>query len=200
MDNLLDGLNKEQREAVEYIKGPLLVLAGAGSGKTRVLTHRIAYIIKNEDVYPNNILAITFTNKAANEMKTRVRNLIGDISSKIWISTFHAACVRMLRRDIERLGFAKNFVIFDYQDQQTCVKEVLKDLNINEKNFQIREVLEKIGRAKDNLQTPEIYIRNNANDFRLGKIGTIYERYQEKLKNSNALDFDDIIFYTIKLL
>ncbi len=200
MENLLDGLNKEQREAVEYINGPLLVLAGAGSGKTRVLTHRIAYIMQNKNVYPSNILAITFTNKAANEMKSRVHNLIGDIASKVWISTFHAAGVRILRKDAKRLGFTKSFVIFDYQDQQTCVKEVLKELNINEKNFQIREVLEKIGRAKDNLETPEMYMKKYGSDFRLGKIATIYEKYQQKLKNSNALDFDDIIFYTIKLL
>ena len=199
MKNLLEGLNKEQKEAVITTKGPLLVLAGAGSGKTRVLTHRIAYLIENQGVHPSNILAITFTNKAANEMKSRVDSLVGDISRTMWISTFHAACVRMLRRDIEKLSFGKNFVIFDYQDQQSCVKECLKELNINEKNCPPKYVLEQIGRAKDVLESPEIYAKRNENDFKMNKLAQIYTKYQQKLKENNALDFDDIIFYTIKM-
>lgn len=200
MGNLLEGLNKEQREAVETTEGPLLVLAGAGSGKTRVLTHRIAYLIEHKAVYPSNILAITFTNKAANEMKSRVDSLVGDISRNMWISTFHAACVRILRKNIDILGYGKNFVIFDYQDQQSCVKECLKELNINEKNFPPKYVLEEIGRAKDNLESPEIFTKKYGSDFRMGKLAQIYTTYQKKLKENNALDFDDIIFFTIKLL
>ena len=200
MVNLLDGLNNEQKEAVMHTEGPLLVLAGAGSGKTRVLTHRIAYLIQHNNVSPSNILAITFTNKAANEMRTRANNLVGELGTSIWISTFHSACVRILRRDIDKLGFSKNFVIFDYQDQQACVKESLKELNINEKNFQPKSVIEQIGKAKDALETPSMFAKKYQGDYRMSKLAQIYTRYQEKLRANNALDFDDIIFFTIKLL
>lgn len=197
--DLLKGLNKEQQEAVLHTEGLLLILAGAGSGKTRVLTHRIAHLIKDKGVYPSSILAITFTNKAAREMKERTEKLLGDESVDIWISTFHSTCVRILRRDIEKLGYGRSFVIFDSADQQTVIKECLKELNLNEKNFPCREVQAVIGRAKDELIEPEVYTRANASDFRLGKIAKIYELYQKKLKNCNALDFDDIIMLTIKL-
>ena len=196
---LLMGLNKEQQEAVLHTDGPLLILAGAGSGKTRVLTHRIAYLIKEKGVYPSSILAITFTNKAAKEMKERTARLLGDMAEDMWVSTFHSTCVRILRRDIEKIGYSRNFVIFDSSDQQTLVKDCIKELDLNEKNFPFREVLSNIGRAKDELIEPDIYLKMNASDFRLSKIAKIYELYQKKLKNNNALDFDDIILMTIKL-
>lgn len=196
---LLKSLNKEQQEAVLHIDGPLLILAGAGSGKTRVLTHRIAYLIKEKGVYPSSILAITFTNKAAKEMKERTAKLLGDVAENMWVSTFHSTCVKILRRDIEKAGYNRNFVIFDSSDQQILVKDCIKELNLNEKNFPFREVLSNIGRAKDELIEPDIYTKMNANDFRLSKMAKIYELYQKKLRNNNALDFDDIIIMTIKL-
>lgn len=199
VEDLLKGLNKPQQEAVLHTEGPLLILAGAGSGKTRVLTHRIAHLIRDKGVYPSSILAITFTNKAAREMKERTGKLLGDQTVDMWISTFHSCCVRILRRDIEKLGYGRNFVIFDSTDQQTVIKDCIKELNLNEKNFPYREVQAVIGRAKDELIEPELYTRTNASDFRLGKIAKIYELYQKKLKNNNALDFDDIILLTIKL-
>ena len=197
--DLLKGLNKEQQEAVLHTEGPLLILAGAGSGKTRVLTHRIAYLIKEKNVYPSSILAITFTNKAAKEMKERTAKLLGDMAEDMWVSTFHSTCVKILRRDIEKIGYSRSFVIFDTSDQQTLIKDCIKELNLNEKNFPFREVLSHIGRAKDELIEPEIYLKSNASDFRMSKVAKIYELYQKKLKNNNALDFDDIIMMTIKL-
>lgn len=196
---LINGLNKEQQEAVLHTEGPLLILAGAGSGKTRVLTHRIAYLIKEKKVYPSGILAITFTNKAAKEMKERTARLLGDMAEDMWVSTFHSTCVRILRRDIEKIGYSRNFVIFDSTDQQTLVKDCIKELNLNEKNFPYREVLSNIGRAKDELMEPDVYAKMNESDFRLSKMAKIYELYQKKLKSNNALDFDDIILMTIKL-
>ncbi len=198
MDLFLD-LNGPQLEAVKHVDGPLLILAGAGSGKTRVLTHRIAYLVKEKDIKPSNILAITFTNKAAKEMRKRVDELVGDIGSDIWVSTFHSTCVRILRREIEKVGFDKNFVIFDSQDQQTVIKDCLKMLNLNDKNFPPRAMLDIIGRAKDELQDSAAYTKMYANDFRMNKIASIYELYQKKLKENNALDFDDIIMYTVKI-
>jgi DNA helicase-2/ATP-dependent DNA helicase PcrA len=273
-------LNSPQKQAVFHINGPLLVLAGAGSGKTSVLVNRIAYMVRfgnayhsefipegltQEDlqalrelvgnagskegtssdsgkagpssnigkpgvssdsvkagasgdsaktgtlpdriaalvserpVHPASILAITFTNKAAKEMKQRLGSIIGESINDMWVSTFHASCVRILRRDIEKLGFGRSFVIFDTSDQQTMIKDCLKELNLNEKNFPVREVLSKIGQAKDELIEPEVYTNMNGSDFRLSKIAKIYELYQKKLKSNNALDFDDIIMMTIKL-
>ncbi len=271
-------LNPPQRQAVFQTEGPLLVLAGAGSGKTSVLVNRIAYIIKYGDAYhgnyvpdsltsedlacmrgildgqgtasspggaplqaavssqaggsgaggitpdktaikgasdmlpqritdlmkdkpthPASILAITFTNKAAKEMKQRLEGILGESVSDLWVSTFHACCVRILRRDIEKLGYSRSFVIFDTSDQQTLIKDSIKELNLNEKNFPVREVLSKIGRAKDELKEPPEFIREAGSDFRLSKIARIYELYQKKLRNNNALDFDDIIMMTIKL-
>ena len=198
-NNLIKNLNTEQQEAVLHTEGPLLILAGAGSGKTRVVTHRIAHLIKNMGVFPRSILAITFTNKAAKEMKERVESLVGQAANDIWISTFHSACVRILRRDIEKIGFNRSFVIFDTSDQQVVIKDCLKELNLNEKNYPPSNVLSTIGRAKDELIEPETFAKKNEADFRLTKIAEIYKLYQQKLKQSNALDFDDIIMYTIKL-
>src|SRR3712207_4907182 len=149
-------LNKEQYEAATTVEGPLLILAGAGSGKTRVLTYRIAHLVKNLEIYPSQILAITFTNKAANEMKERVKNIIGAEAGSIWISTFHSSCVKILRREIEKLGYNKNFAIYDSYDQKTLMKECIKELNLNEKDFDIRSMLNKISEQKDNLISPEI--------------------------------------------
>ncbi len=196
---LLKGLNKEQKEAALHVDGPLLILAGAGSGKTRVLTHRIAYLIKEKDVHPASILAITFTNKAAKEMKERVERLLGDMARDMWISTFHSTCVKILRRDIDKLGYDRSFVIFDTADQQTVIKSCLKELNLNDKNYPPRSVLEAIGKAKDELMDSTTFSKAYANDFRMSKIASIYELYQKKLKQNNALDFDDIIMLTIRL-
>ncbi|MGE5631757.1 MAG: DNA helicase PcrA [Caulobacteraceae bacterium] len=195
----LDKLNNEQREAVLHTEGPLLILAGAGSGKTRVLTHRIAYIIEEKGVYPSNILAITFTNKAAKEMKERVQGLIG-CTDDMWISTFHSACVRILRKNIEKLNdYKKNFVIFDSKDQESLVKECLKELNLNEKNFPFRTVSSVISGAKDMLLSPEKFFDRNMHDIKTRKYADIYMLYQKKLKKNNALDFDDILYKTIEL-
>ena len=192
---LLENLNEQQREAVLHTEGPLLVLAGAGSGKTRVLTHRIAYLVEEMGVSPWNILAITFTNKAAREMKERLEKLIGSDANDLWVGTFHACCVRILRRDIEKLGFDRNFVIYDADDQQTLIKSCLEQLGINDKNFPPNSVLHEIGRAKDELIDPAQFQKVYASDYRLGKVARIYELYQQKLKSNNALDFDDIILY-----
>ncbi|NLU52253.1 MAG: DNA helicase PcrA [Clostridiaceae bacterium] len=198
--NLLEGLNPEQKAAVLHTEGPLLVLAGAGSGKTRVLTHRIAYLVGEKGVRPWNILAITFTNKAASEMKERIEKLIGPEASNIWVGTFHACCVRILRREIVRLGYDSNFVIYDTDDQQSLIKSCLEQLKINEKNFPPRSVLHEIGRAKDELLGPQEYKRLYNSDYRLSKIAAIYELYQNKLKANNALDFDDIILLTVRIM
>lgn len=199
MNELLSKLNKEQREAVEHINGPLLVLAGAGSGKTRVLTHRIAYMIGKCEVAPWNILAITFTNKAAKEMKDRVEALVGADANDMWVRTFHSACVRILRRDIERLGYDKNFNIIDSDDQKSLVKECLKELNYDEKQFPPRSVMSEISFAKDNLLTPSEYTQEYATDFRKKELSRLYTLYQKKLKTSNDVDFDDLIMLTVKL-
>jgi DNA helicase II / ATP-dependent DNA helicase PcrA len=198
MDSL-KGLNTEQKEAVLHGDGPMLILAGAGSGKTSVLTHRIASMIQERGVHPASILAITFTNKAAKEMKERIDKLVGDISQHIWVSTFHSTCVRMLRRDIDKLGYDRSFVIFDTTDQQTVLKDCLKELNLNDKNFPPKNILHEIGRAKDELIEPQTFTKMYASDYRMGKVAQIYELYQKKLKQNNALDFDDIIMLTIKL-
>lgn len=195
----LNTLNKEQREAVISTEGPLLILAGAGSGKTRVLTYRIAYLIE-QGIYPGNILAITFTNKAAGEMKERVIDLVGDDARKMWISTFHSACVRILRQDIEKIGYDKHFVIYDTDDQQKLMKECLKELNLDEKMFPPKDILSKIGSQKDILVDADTYYRRNANDFKNRRVAELYSLYQKKLKTNNAMDFDDIILNAIRLL
>jgi len=196
---LIEGLNPQQKEAVLHTEGPLLVLAGAGSGKTRVITHRIAYLIQGKGVAPWSILSLTFTNKAAKEMRDRIEALIGARVLDIWCGTFHSCCVRILRREIERLGFSRDFVIYDTDDQETLIKDCLQRLGYNEKNFPPRQVLAYIGRAKDELINPEAYSINAASDFRLRKISNLYELYQKKLKANNALDFDDILLHTLKI-
>ncbi|MFZ5352520.1 MAG: DNA helicase PcrA [Bacillota bacterium] len=196
----LENMNPQQREAVLNTEGPLLILAGAGSGKTRVLTHRIAYLIEEKGVYPSNILAITFTNKAASEMSERVEHLIGSVAD-MWISTFHSSCVKILRRNIERLNiYKKNFVIFDSKDQESLVKECLKELNYNEKNFPVKSVLSSISSAKDQMISADKYYEKYMHDFKQRKMADIYKLYQQKLIKNNALDFDDILFRTVELL
>ncbi|NMA65704.1 MAG: DNA helicase PcrA [Clostridiaceae bacterium] len=198
--DLLKDLNPEQLKAVLHTDGPLLVLAGAGSGKTRVLTHRIAYLIEEIGVRPWNILAITFTNKAAREMKDRLEKLIGPDANDLWVGTFHSCCIRILRREIEKVGYDSNFVIYDTDDQISLIKSCLDQLNINDKNFPPRSVLNEIGRAKDEMIGPKEFNKLYISDFRLSKVAAIYELYQSKLKANNALDFDDIILLTIQIL
>ena len=200
MSELIDGLNNKQKEAVMATQGPCLVIAGAGSGKTKVLTHKIAYLMQEEKVLPWNILAITFTNKAANEMKERIETLVGEAAKDIWIGTFHSICVRILRKFIDRIGFDSSFLIFDASDQKTLVKECLKALNIDDKLFSERGVLAEISNAKNELLEPEAYSRKYAGDYRKSKIAEIYALYQKRLKENNAVDFDDIINNTIKIL
>ena len=200
MQDILKGLNDKQYEAVTKTQGPCLVIAGAGSGKTKVLTHKIAYLIEHEGAKPWDILAITFTNKAANEMKERRTTLIGESAKDIWMGTFHSICVKILRRFIDRIEFDSSFIIFDTSDQKTLVKGCLKDLGIDDKMFTDRSVLSEISNAKNEMLEPDQYqIRANG-DFRKEKIATVYELYQKRLKENNAIDFDDIINYTIKIL
>lgn len=198
IDDLLMGLNKEQREAVKHTDGPLLIMAGAGSGKTRVLTHRIAYLLAEKDVSARNVLAITFTNKAAREMKERVRKLVGPESGQMWVSTFHSMCVRILRRDIDRIGYSSNFTILDGSDQLSVIKQVLKNLNIDPKKFDPRAMLGQISGAKNELITPEEY-SNKVGNFYERQVAQIYEAYQKMLRKNQSLDFDDLIMQTIHL-
>ncbi|GAB6169156.1 DNA helicase PcrA [Clostridium carnis] len=192
-------LNKEQYEGATTIDGQVLILAGAGSGKTRVLTHRMAHMIDDLGILPYKILAITFTNKAAKEMQERVKVLIGERANDMWISTFHSTCVRILRREIEKLGYKKSFTIYDTSDQKTLIKECMKNLNINDKDITEQEIMGKISRAKDNMQSPESFMRENESNFREKKIADVYEMYQKRLKENNALDFDDLICKTVEL-
>ena len=200
MQNLIEGLNDKQKEAVLATEGPCLVIAGAGSGKTKVLTHKIAYLLSEKNVKPWNILSITFTNKAANEMKQRVEKLVGEASQEMWLGTFHSICVRILRRFIDRIGFDTTFLIFDSTDQRTLVKECIKSMRLDDKLFTDRSVLSEISNGKNDMLEPKAYQVKYNGDFRKEKIGEVYELYQKKLKENNALDFDDIINYTIKIL
>ncbi len=200
MQNLIEELNDKQKEAVLATEGPCLVIAGAGSGKTKVLTHKIAYLISEKNVKPYNILAITFTNKAASEMKQRVEKIVGDVAQEMWMGTFHSICVRILRRFIDRIGFDTSFLIFDTSDQKTVVKECLKALNIDDKTFSDRSVLSEISNAKNEMLTPKAYQAKYSGEFRKEKIGQVYELYQKRLRENNAIDFDDIINYTIDIL
>lgn len=193
-------LNKEQYEAAINVNGPLLILAGAGSGKTRVLTYRIAHMVKNLGIFPSQILAITFTNKAAGEMKDRVRTLVGDVADNMWVSTFHSSCVRILRREIDKLGYNKNFTIYDTYDAKTLVKQCMKELNINEKDITDSEIIGKISSSKNNMISAEVFKKENEGDFRKNKIADVYTLYQKRLKANNSLDFDDLIFLTVRLL
>ena len=192
-------LNDKQREAVYTTDGPLLILAGAGSGKTTVLINRIAYLIGAKNVFPSQILAITFTNKAASELKTRLETMLGSEGEMVWASTFHSLCVRILRRDIEKIGYPSSFNIFDRADQLTVVKECLKEMGIDDKTYPPKSVLSTIGRAKDELLTPEDMAKKITGDFRLEKVAQIYALYQKKLHKYGSLDFDDIIMLTVKL-
>lgn len=200
MQDILKGLNDKQYEAVINTEGPCLVIAGAGSGKTKVLTHKIAYLIGEKQVKPWNILAITFTNKAANEMKERIGNLVGDVAADIWMGTFHSICVRILRRFIDRIGFDSSFIIFDTSDQRTLVKACIKSIGLDDKMFTDRSVLSEISNAKNEMLEPDQYTVRANGDFRKEKIALVYEMYQKRLKENNAIDFDDIINYTIKIL
>lgn len=198
MGDLLNGLNKEQQEAVKHTEGPLLIMAGAGSGKTRVLTHRIAFLLDEKEISPRSVLAITFTNKAAREMRGRVRKLVGTGSEQIWVSTFHSMCVRILRRDIDRIGYSRNFTILDSSDQLSVIKQTLKDLNIDPKKFEPRAMLGSISNAKNELITPEEYSKN-VGDFFERQVSQVYDKYQKTLQKNQSLDFDDLIMQTIHL-
>ena len=198
--NLLEGLNDKQYEAVINTEGPCLVIAGAGSGKTKVLTHKIAYLMGEVGVKPWDILAITFTNKAANEMKSRVENLVGDAAKDMWIGTFHSICVRILRKQIDRIGFDTSFIIFDTSDQKTLIKQIIKNKNLDDKLFSDRSVLSEISNAKNDMLEPDAYAVKASGDLRKETIAEIYQIYQTKLKENNAIDFDDIINFTIKIL
>ena len=197
--SIYDTLNAEQREAVFHTEGPLLILAGAGSGKTRVLTHRIAYLIEEKGINPWNILAITFTNKAAGEMRERVDDIVGFGSESIWVSTFHSTCVRILRRHIDRLGYDNNFTIYDSDDQKTLMKDVCKLLQIDTKTYRERTILSAISSAKDEMVTPEEYELNAYGEFSKKKIAEAYKEYERQLKANNALDFDYLLVKTVQL-
>ena len=197
--SVYDTLNEPQKEAVLKTEGPLLILAGAGSGKTRVLTHRTAYLIEEKGINPWNILAITFTNKAAGEMRERISAMVGHGSESIWVSTFHSACVRILRRYIDRIGFDTNFTIYDADDQKSLMKDICKRLQIDTKIYKEKTFLAAISSAKDEMIGVEEFTRNAGVDFALQKQAQVYREYQNALKKNNALDFDDLIFQTVEL-
>ena len=198
--SIYDKLNEPQREAVYHTDGPLLILAGAGSGKTRVLTHRIAYLIGERGVNAWNILAITFTNKAAEEMRQRVDNLVGFGAESVWVSTFHSACVRILRRFIDRLGYENHFTIYDTDDQKTLIKEVCRKVDVDTKVFKERSLLSAISSAKNEMILPDEFELNAGGDFAKMKIAKVYREYEAQMKANNALDFDDLLVKTVQLL
>lgn len=197
--SIYESLNPVQQEAVYHTEGPLLILAGAGSGKTRVLTHRIAYLIDHGNVNPWNILAITFTNKAAGEMRERVDQIVDFGAEDVWVSTFHSTCVRILRRYIDRLGYDRSFTIYDTDDQKTVIKEVCKKLNIDTKIYKERTLMSAISSAKDEMIGPKEYLLNSGGDYARQRIAQVYDEYQKRLKSNNALDFDDLLFKTVEL-
>ncbi len=199
MSELLEKLNPVQREACAYTGGPLLILAGAGSGKTRVLTHRVAYLIEQGLCNPWEILVVTFTNKAAKEMKERVESLVGENVKVEWLGTFHSICVRILKRDIEYLGYSKDFNIIDEQDKQKLIKQILKDLKIDEDKFSASSIASSISKAKDELKTAVDYEREASGDYKEEQIAKVYREYQALLKKNNSVDFDDLIFLTVRL-
>ena len=199
MSDLLTGLNDRQKEAVEYMEGPLLILAGAGSGKTRVLTYKIAYLLEQDIVKPWQILAITFTNKAAKEMKERVEGLVGQVAQDMWLGTFHSVCVRILKREIELLGYTRDFNIFDEIDKEKVLKEVSKKLNIDEKMYPIGLLKSEISKAKEVMKDEKMYQKEAMGDFRKEEIAKVYNLYQDTLRANNSIDFDDIIMLTVKL-
>lgn len=196
----LTTLNPQQRAAVETTEGPLMVMAGAGSGKTRVLTHRIAYLLEEKGVYPSKILAITFTNKAAKEMRLRVEHLVGSVAQGMWIGTFHAICVRLLRRYVHTIGYSSDFVIYDTSDQKTLIKACMKTLNVNDKTHTDRSIISKISDAKNIMQGPEAFKDANSGDFAYDAAIKVYPLYQQRLQENNAMDFDDLILKTIEVL
>ncbi|MBQ1393837.1 MAG: UvrD-helicase domain-containing protein, partial [Lachnospiraceae bacterium] len=198
--SIYDGLNKQQAEAVQHNEGPLLILAGAGSGKTRVLTHRIAYLIDEIGINPWHILALTFTNKAAKEMRERVDQIVGYGAEQIWVSTFHSTCVRILRRYIDRLGYDNNFTIYDSDDQKSLMRDILKYLQLDPKKFKEKTVLGKISAAKNSYVSPEAYALAAGNDYLHKTYAACYTEYQMRLFQNNALDFDDLLFQTVALL
>lgn len=198
LNQFTKGLNDRQKEAVEHTEGPLLIMAGAGSGKTRVLTHRMAYILSEKDVNPWNILAITFTNKAAKEMKERVSALVGPDANDMWVSTFHSMCVRILRREAEAIGFTRSFTIADPSEQQTLIKRIIKELNLDKDKFSYKMLLGRISDAKNNLMLPDDY-RQNYSGYIEDVVADVYERYQKGLQAAQSFDFDDLIMYTVKL-
>lgn len=195
----LEDLNDSQKRAVKYTDGALLIIAGAGSGKTRVLTNRIAYLIEECGVDPYNIMAITFTNKAAREMKERVETTVAQGAGAVWVSTFHSTCVRILRRYIDRIGYDNNFTIYDTDDQKSVIKDICKKMNIDTKMLKERAIMSKISSAKDELKTPDEFELEAGNDYNLRRIAGVYREYQKTLKLNNALDFDDLIFKTVEL-
>ena len=197
--NIIEGMNPQQREAVEYTEGPLLILAGAGSGKTRVLTHRIAYLIAEKGVLPYNIMAITFTNKAAQEMRERVDRIVEFGSESVWVSTFHSSCVRILRRFIDRIGYEGNFTIYDSDDQKTLMKAVIRKLELDPKLYKERALMAAVSAAKNEMITPEKFEREAGMDWKQQRIAKVYYAYQEELKKNNALDFDDLLLKTVEL-
>jgi DNA helicase-2/ATP-dependent DNA helicase PcrA len=196
--DLLKGMNPRQKEAVLYTDGPLLLMAGAGSGKTRVLTHRIAYLIEEKEVNPWNILAITFTNKAAREMKERVNGILGAGGDDVWVSTFHSMCVRILRRDVDFIGYNRNFTILDSSEQLTLMKRILKELNIDPKKYDPRSILGTISQAKNSLQTPEDFSKMQGSYYE-EVAAKCYDAYQKELRYNQCMDFDDLIMNTIRL-
>ncbi len=200
MSNILDNLNPVQREAVTTTEGPLLIVAGAGSGKTTVLVNRIAYIIDQGKAAPYNILALTFTNKAANEMKERIAALLPGLSGDMWIGTFHSICVKILRRNIDFLGYTNDFVIYDTADVKTLMKECYRELDIDDRNFPVRSVMSIISGAKNDSLDAETFESVYKTDFRMSEVAKIYKLYQSKLRKNNAVDFDDLILNTVKLL
>ncbi|MBQ0058659.1 MAG: UvrD-helicase domain-containing protein, partial [Lachnospiraceae bacterium] len=199
MTDLTSGLNPQQKEAVLTTEGPLLILAGAGSGKTRVVVHRIAHLIQEGYADPTQILAITFTNKAAGEMRERVNAMIGSGAEAIWVMTFHSFCVRILRRHAELLGYTRYFSIYDADDQLSLMKSIFKKKNINTKMMKERAVLHTISNAKDRLETPQRFAKLSAGDFFASQVADLYKNYQEELKTNNAMDFDDLICETVRL-
>lgn len=198
--SIYDTLNPMQRKAVETTEGPLLVLAGAGSGKTRALTHRIAYLISECGVNPWNIMALTFTNKAAGEMRERVDQLVEYGADAVWVSTFHSSCVRILHRYIDRLGYDSDFTIYDADDQKTLMRQVIKKLDLDPKKYRERAILSEISDCKNELITAEEFSSRSAGDFRQTRIAEAYLEYQAQLRKNNALDFDDLIMKTVELL
>ncbi len=196
----LEKFNDKQKEAIETTNGPLLILAGAGSGKTTVVVNKIAYILENKLAKPYEILGITFTNKAANELKDRVDAILGEASEGMWLGTFHSICMKILRRNISKLGYSSDFLIYDSADQKTLMKRCQKELGMEEKAFPAKNMLSEISTAKDNLMEPDVYLAAHQGDFRKTKVGELYKLYQKRLFEANALDFDDIIILTVKVL